>query len=758
MKKVININFQGRVIPIEETAYEELQKYTESLRKYFAREEGRDEIINDIENRIAELFSEKLKKDPTGCVTDAMLNEVIAGIGRPEDFDGEEVASTSSTATSSTASGATGGQQQAGTTPGWEPRGSWYRNQNDKILGGVASGLANYLRIDPSIVRILFVLFTLGFGSGILLYVIFWIVLPSRPLEFNVRRRLYRNPDQKVLGGVCSGLASYFNVPVLVPRLIFLAPLLLGIIGNIFAHVWWDHDNFGNAVSGGFGGTLFFLYIVLWIVIPFATSASAKLEMRGEKVDLESIKNTVQEDLKDVKGKGKEMGSAIADKAQVLGQEMKERTQSFASEAGPAIRNTGSGVAHAIGMIFKIFFFFIAGVIIFALFVALMAVIFSGAGAYPLSGYLLSGFWQHALAWGTLILFLGVPLVGLMVWLVRRITGVRSNHNYLPWIFGTLWTLGWISMICFGAVMSREFRRVGSVQQEFNMSQPASGRLQVAVDDRDGRFYSLAWFDHDNDNDHGTWPALSANEDTMLLNTIRIKLVRSKDSAYHMYTIKRARSNNAITAEQIASKVEFPIRQADSILYLPSGFTFSKESKFRNQQVIVVIEVPIGKMIRVDHLTDRYGWFYVTSNMNGIRVSDEIEEWNDDRFNWKSDRWYTMSDQGLKQVGHYADDDENNDEDKSNDGNDNNDDNRNNKNYRYRGKNGVDSVDIKINKNDTTVHIKFNAKDNGKNGGKASFEVEEKTKQGTEGADEPKKPAILSRNSISVMDLLKIDA
>ena len=61
MKKVININFQGRVIPIEETAYELLKQYIESLRIYFAKEEGRDEIINDIEGRIAELFSERLK-------------------------------------------------------------------------------------------------------------------------------------------------------------------------------------------------------------------------------------------------------------------------------------------------------------------------------------------------------------------------------------------------------------------------------------------------------------------------------------------------------------------------------------------------------------------------------------------------------------------------------------------------------------------------------------------------------------------------
>jgi hypothetical protein len=93
MKKVININFQGRVIPIEEAAYDILKGYTDSLRKYFAREEGRDEIINDIENRIAELFSEDLKKNPAGCITEDDVQRVIGSIGRPEDFDGGEVSS-----------------------------------------------------------------------------------------------------------------------------------------------------------------------------------------------------------------------------------------------------------------------------------------------------------------------------------------------------------------------------------------------------------------------------------------------------------------------------------------------------------------------------------------------------------------------------------------------------------------------------------------------------------------------------------------
>src|SRR5918911_665258 len=98
MKKVININFQGRVIPIEETAFEILKQYVESLRRYFANEEGRDEIINDIESRIAELFSDRLKTG-IACITDDDVNAVIASIGRPEDLEEAEAQSITSAAT-----------------------------------------------------------------------------------------------------------------------------------------------------------------------------------------------------------------------------------------------------------------------------------------------------------------------------------------------------------------------------------------------------------------------------------------------------------------------------------------------------------------------------------------------------------------------------------------------------------------------------------------------------------------------------------
>jgi phage shock protein PspC (stress-responsive transcriptional regulator) len=156
MKRIININLSGRVIPIEDSAYEKLQAYIESLRRYFIHEEGRDEIINDIESRIAELMNEKIRKGASS-VTDADVDEIIASMGRPEDFQAAEEAETISPGSQSYQSRPTG--EETYTT---RKRNRLYRDSSDKILGGVCSGLANYMNVDPAIIRILFAIITFG--------------------------------------------------------------------------------------------------------------------------------------------------------------------------------------------------------------------------------------------------------------------------------------------------------------------------------------------------------------------------------------------------------------------------------------------------------------------------------------------------------------------------------------------------------------------------------------------------------------------
>jgi phage shock protein PspC (stress-responsive transcriptional regulator) len=638
MKKIININFQGRVIPIEETAYDILKQYIESLRRYFANEEGRDEIINDIESRIAELFSDRLKN--TSCITDDDVNAVIAGMGRPQDFE-EAEGQTSSGGTTAETTAQEEYQQQ-----GAAPQGRrLYRAENDKVLGGVCAGLANYFGIDPAIMRLIFVLF-LFMGFGFLLYIILWIVVPSKALITNVRKRLYRNPDQRMIGGVASGIAAYLNIDVWIPRIIFLMPFIIGILSRSFRHGFFDFNPVPNFLFNGFGGSLFIIYIVLWIVLPEATTATEKLEMRGEKVDLESIKKTVKEDLENLKGRAEKVGAEMKEGAQQMGQDIRQASRNFATESAPVVRRTGSGLGHAIGVLFKAFFLFVAGIIVFSLLMVLVALLFSGVGVFPFKDFLLEGPWQNLLAWSTLILFLGVPIIAILIWLIRRLMRVKSKSNYLGYVFGSLWFIGLFSAIVLAGMLFRNFRSKTSIREAVPVVQPSNDKLLIKVTEGNVKYYGSDWFGFDHDDD---WPFYSLDQDSIMMNTVRLKIVKSEDSLFHLYALKFSSGNTPSVAEQLANRIQFPITQVDSTLYLPKGFAITRNDKFRNQQVLVVVEVPINKKIEVDRSLDQYKWFDISMNhRRGWNI-----EWNDrwdNAYYWNNNVEYLMTPGGLEDI------------------------------------------------------------------------------------------------------------
>ena len=334
MKKVININFQGRVIPIEEPAYESLKKYVDSLRHYFSNEEGKEEIINDIENRIAELFNEKIKAGAS-FITEEHVEGIVSSIGRPEQFD--EISMKDETASASSSSNNYSGYSN-------EPRGSLFRNSNDKLIGGVCSGMAAYFRIDTSIIRVLFVLIAFGsFGTMFLLYIILWAILPKKEItDTIVRRKLYRDPEHKVIGGVLSGIAQYFDIQVWIPRLIFLLPVVFGVFKNLSWFFFFPLFNL-------FSGSLVLTYIILWAVIPKAVTASEKMEMKGERVDLESIKNKIQDELQGVK-------KNIDENKDQWKSNVKNKSSEFAQEVSETARPAGRRLLRFIGVQF--FFIF----------------------------------------------------------------------------------------------------------------------------------------------------------------------------------------------------------------------------------------------------------------------------------------------------------------------------------------------------------------------------------------------------------------
>jgi phage shock protein PspC (stress-responsive transcriptional regulator) len=665
MKKVININFHSRVIPIEESAYELLKQYSDSLRKYFANEEGRDEIINDIESRIAELFSEHLKKGAS-CITDDDVTGIIASMGRPEDFEAADADNPINSGTSAKQQTTAGSQQEQQRAYSYVGRGRLYRNADDKLLGGVCSGLANYLGIDPVIMRVIFVLL---FGACLWLYILLWIIVPSQSMQSNITKRLFRSADDKVIGGVAGGLAAYFNIQPWIPRLLFALPFVLGIGTHLLHFAFWDWDNGFSPrfITGGLGGTFILTYIILWIAVPIATTASEKLEMRGEKVDLNSIANTIKGDLEGFKGRMDKIGSDIKDKAERFGSEVKnsaeEKRKAFSAEMSGK-RNYHYGFGHVIGVLFKAFFLFIAGTVALALFGVLIGLLFGGMAVFPLKSFLLSGAAENMLAWCSLILFLGVPIVALITWLVRRILGARSRNHYLGYVFASLWVIGLICTIALFGMFARNFRTRDFVEENVSLTQPQHGKLFIDLMNggKSHHYYSREWYGINWDND---WPIYGDSFDTLQLNTVRLNIVKSKDTAFHVHRLKFSRGRTRAEAQDLARRISFEPVQEDSILLLPRGFGISQQEKFRNQQLLLVIEVPVGKKIEIDKSVHDYNWFTININhRNGFNINDydESDDWGN-AYGWRSNVEYIMTQDGLKRTDKRSEDDVDNEED-----------------------------------------------------------------------------------------------
>ena len=158
MKKTYTINLSGKIFHIDEDALEKLQEYINTLKTYYTREEDGNEIMDDIENRIGELFTESLKGQFREVVTLEDVDQAIATMGTPDDIIDED--------------------EQPRTSPSKQAK-KLYRNPDDKILGGVAGGMAAYWGISSLLIRICFVLLCCYYGIFIIIYIILWIAVPK---------------------------------------------------------------------------------------------------------------------------------------------------------------------------------------------------------------------------------------------------------------------------------------------------------------------------------------------------------------------------------------------------------------------------------------------------------------------------------------------------------------------------------------------------------------------------------------------------
>jgi phage shock protein PspC (stress-responsive transcriptional regulator) len=668
MKKVININFQGRILPIEEMAYENLKQYIESLRTYFEQEEGKDEIINDIECRVAELCEDRLKKGAV-CISEEDIDLIIISIGRPADFEAQD-GFEANTSANTGANQAQSNTQNAG-EPTYQKR--LYRDEQNKVLGGVCAGIANYLNLDPIIIRVLWILL---FGISFFAYLLLWIAVPSTSVNEvgGIRKRLFRDLDKKVIGGVCAGMSKYFGVKVGVIRILFLLPTILLIFNWNHFHLFqfWDFNDYNNFLDVTFMPGAIFVYIVLWLVIPEARTSADKLEMMGEKVDINSIKNAIQTDLEGFGKRAKTWGTSF-DKKQAS-----SAGNSNTSDASTNNTNVGAGgldqrkgclhfFGRTITILMKAFVYFVLGIITISVLAALFGVGVATTGLLPLKKFILEDGLQSWSFIGTILFFIWVPVIAIVASIIRKIAGFKQSNVWVRSSFIALWVLGWVCLFYFISSLGNSFSKHNQpIEKSIALVNPAVEYLEVTATPR-MKYYEQRWFSIE--------PFQVYNDDTVRVRNLRIRIIQSKTDSFDIKYVTMSNGKSISEANLLAEKINFSVMQQDSTLFLDRGIAITNRDKFRNQHVIMTIAVPVGKRFKITNK----GFSQTTININHRGIQSEtinefgdntwVDEWNE---NWDSESFsydrgveYKMTADGLEKIksDNDASDDDNDQDD-----------------------------------------------------------------------------------------------
>lgn len=217
MKKTLTINLGGTVFHIDDDAYSLLENYLNNLRHHFSREVGAEEIVDDIERRISELFAERLAGG-IQVITITDVEEVIARVGRPEEMEGAscDAGKDADAGESESVAGESGGEPHRSE----RVHRRLYRDPDNKLLGGVVSGLAAYTGWDVTLLRLLLLLLAIcGYGSVALVYVVCWLIIPeaqtaAEKLSMRGEPITVENIGKTVTGGferAASGAAEYMK-------------------------------------------------------------------------------------------------------------------------------------------------------------------------------------------------------------------------------------------------------------------------------------------------------------------------------------------------------------------------------------------------------------------------------------------------------------------------------------------------------------------------------------------------------------------
>ena len=238
MKKNINVNIFDNLYPMDEDAYELLLQYLENMRRYYSNREDGEEISDDVEHRVAELLTE-LMEQGVQAITIEHVSDIIRRIGDPQDFDNVD---DSDQETTSAGKQSAEMNENTGEENGRTSR-RLFRDPNDKLLGGVVSGICHYLGITDTLIPRLLVVILLfaSFSTLAILYCVLWVLIPEASTPED-RLRMYGKPvsakaiSEELMNGVNSA-KTFVQSPANQDRargcLSALLKLLLGIMAAL---------------------------------------------------------------------------------------------------------------------------------------------------------------------------------------------------------------------------------------------------------------------------------------------------------------------------------------------------------------------------------------------------------------------------------------------------------------------------------------------------------------------------------------------
>lgn len=499
MNKTVNINLANTFFHIDEEAYAKLRRYLESIKKSFSGTPGSDEIIADIEARIAELFSESMENDRQ-VITMKEVDDMIAVMGQPEDY-----------------------------------------------------------HVDEDLFE-----------------------EPTTESEQNTTRRskkLFRDWDNKYIGGVCSGLQHYLGIDALWIRILFL---ILAIFGS------------------GFG---LILYVILWILVPEATTTAEKLDMRGEPINISNIEKKVKEGIDDVTER---INSVDYDK---MGNRVKSGSRSFFEGLGQVFTFLLSVVGKFIGIILVI----TGASTLIALFIGLFTagvadvVHVPGVDFY----YLMNVTGIPAWAISTLVfLAVGIPFFFLFyLGLKILVNNLKSIGGWAKAALVLLWLVSVGTLVVIGIKQASFHAYSGQVKTDKALISTAP--IDTLVIDMAAYEYYNSDFNMEID---GMSIQYDGEGDQILHSEdIRFDLLTSEDDQMRIEVVRNSNGSNRMEAREMARKIEYNYVLDGNRLILNDYLLTDIKDKFRDQEIRLKIYLPKGQKLTMNKST-RYHFGYNTDN------------------------------------------------------------------------------------------------------------------------------------------------